>query len=96
MEKRVKILEQSELTVRQYTDKKTKEVKAISTVTFRMTDGLDTFVAEMNGERAVNCPRFDLNCEYNVQCSMMAREWKTQEGNRVQSTTIYVDRINAI
>ena len=59
MEATVRILNQSPLMTRQYMDKKTGEQKVINSVTLKLTDGLNTFLGEITGERAVNCPKFD-------------------------------------
>lgn len=97
MEKTIRIIQQSALTQRQFTDKKTGEQKVINTVTLKMTDGLDTFLAEITGEKAVNCPKFDLTKQYRVLCTMVAREWTSQQtGEQMQATTIYVDKINMV
>ncbi len=94
MEATVRILNQSPLATRQYMDKKTGEQKVINTVTLKLTDGLDTFLGEITGERAVNCPKFDPQYIYSVQCSMVVREWNSQQtGEAMQATTIYVDKI---
>ena len=95
MEKTVRILEQSALSTRKYTDKKTQEEKTINLVQLKLTDGIDTFVGEITGERAVNCPTFDKNYQYRVQCSMVVRNWTSEKtGESMQATTIYVDKIN--
>ena len=95
MEKTVRILNQSALMTRQYVDKKTGEQKMINSVALKLTDGIDTFLGEITGERAVNCPQFDLTRQYRVQCSMVVREWNSQQtGEAMQATTIYVDKIN--
>lgn len=95
MEATVRIINQSELITRQYTDRKTGEQKVINSVTLKLTDGINTFLGEITGERAVNCPRFDPQHLYQVQCSMVVREWSSnQTGESMQATTIYVDRIN--
>lgn len=95
MEKTVRILSQSGLITRQYLDKKTGEQKVINSVTLKLTDGLDTFLGEITGERAVNCPKYDPQYIYRVQCSMVVREWNSQQtGEAMQATTIYIDRIN--
>ena len=97
MEKTVRILEQSGLQQRKYTDKKTQEEKTINLVQLKLTDGIDTFVGEITGERAVNCPKLDPLHLYKVQCSMVVREWDSQQtGEHMQATTIYVDKINLI
>ena len=95
MEATVRILNQSGLMTRQYLDKKTGDQKVINSVTLKLTDGLNTFLGEITGERAVNCPKYDQQYLYKVQCSMVVREWNSQQtGEAMQATTIYVDRIN--
>ena len=95
MEATVRILNQSGLMTRQYLDKKTGDQKVINTVTLKLTDGLNTFLGEITGERAVNCPKYDPQYLYKVQCSMVVREWSSQQtGEAMQATTIYVDKIN--
>ena len=97
MEKTVRILEQSALSTRKYTDKKTGQEKVMNAVTFKLTDSIDTFLGEVTGERAVNCPKFDPQHQYKVQCSMVVREWNSQQtGEAMQATTIYVDKIGMI
>ena len=95
MEATVRILQQSPLVTRQYMDRKTGDQKVINSVTRRLTDGIDTFLGEITGERAVNCPKYDPQYIYKVQCSMVVREWNSQQtGEAMQATTIYIDRIN--
>lgn len=97
MERIVRILNQSPLATRQYLDRKTGEQKVINTVTLKLTDGIDTFLGEITGERAVNCPKYDPQYLYRVQCSMVVREWNSQQtGDAMQATTIYVDKINLV
>ena len=95
MERTVRILSQSPLATRQYMDRKTGEQKVMNSVTLKLTDGIDTFLGEITGERAVNCPKYDPQYIYRVQCSMLVREWNSQQtGEAMQATTIYVDKIN--
>ena len=95
MEKTVRIVNQSQLTSRQYMDRKTGEQKVINSITLKLTDGIDTFLGEITGERAVNCLQCDPTRLYKVQCSMVVREWNSQQtGEAMQATTIYVDKIN--
>ena len=97
MERIVRILNQSQLVTRQYMDKKTGEQKVINSVILKLTDGIDTFLGEITGERAVNCPKYDPQYIYSVQCSMVVREWNSQQtGEAMQATTIYVDKINMV
>lgn len=95
MESLVRILNQSELTTRQYQDKKTGEQKVMNSVTLKLSNGIDTFFGEITGEKAVNCPKFDNQYFYRVQCTMVAREWNSsQTGEPMQATTIYIERIH--
>lgn len=97
MEKTVRILEQSGLLQRNYTDRKTGEQKVINFVQLKLTDGIDTFVGDITGERAVNCPTYDKNYQYAVQCTMVIRTWNSQStGEAMQATTIYIDKINMV
>jgi len=97
MERIVRILNQSPLATRQYTDKKTGEQKIVNSVTLKLTDGIDTFLGEITGERAVSCPKYDPQYIYSVQCSMVVREWNSQQtGEAMQATTIYIDKINMV
>ena len=95
MERTVRIMQQSPLVTRNYMDRKTGDQKVINSVTLKLTDGLNTFLGEITGERAVNCPKYDPQYLYKVQCSMVVREWNSQQtGEAMQATTIYVDKIN--
>ena len=83
MERIVRILNQSGLQTRQYMDRKTGDQKVINSVVLKLTDGTDTFLGEITGYI------------YKVQCSMVVREWNSQQtGEAMQATTIYVDKIN--
>ena len=70
MEKIVRILEQSALQTKSYTDKKTGEQKVMNAVTLKMADGFDTFLGEITGERAVNCPTYDKSLT-SIRCSVL-------------------------
>lgn len=97
MEATVRILSQSGVNSREYKDKKTGDQKVINSVTLKLTDGIDTFLGEITGERAVNCPKFDPQRQYRVQCTMVVREWNSQQtGDAIQATTIYVDKISMV
>lgn len=97
MERIVRILNQSPLATRQYMDKKSGEQKVINSVTLKLSDGIDTFLGEITGEKAVNCPKYDPQYLYRVQCSMVVREWNSQQtGEAMQATTIYIDKINLV
>ena len=61
MEALVRIIEQSPLVSREYTDQKTGEKKVMNSVALKLTNGTDTFLGEITGERAVSCPKFNTN-----------------------------------
>ena len=95
MEKTVRNMNQSPLMTLQYMDRKTGDQKVINSITLKLSDGTDTFLGEITGEKAVNCPKFDPQFIYKVQCSMVVREWNSQQtGEAMQATTIYIDKIN--
>ena len=97
METTVRILSQSELMKRKYTDKKTGEQKIVNSVMLKLTDGTDSFLGEITGERAEKCPKYDPQHLYKVKCSMVVREWNSQHtGEAMQATTIYVDKIGMV
>lgn len=97
MEALVRIIQQNPLTTREYTDKKTGEKKVINSVSMKLTNGTDTFLGEITGERAVSCPQYNTNYFYHVNCSMVVREWNSQQtGEAMQATTIYIDKINPV
>ena len=90
MEALVRIIQQNPLTTREYTDKKTGEKKVINSVSLKLTNGTDTFLGEITGEKAVSCPQYNPN-------SMVVREWNSQStGEPMQATTIYIDKINPV
>ncbi len=94
MEKIVRILDQSELVTRQYTDKKTGQPREMKSVTFKLTDGTDTFLGDITGERAMNCPKYDKNYFYKVLCSMVVRDWISEKTSEpMRTTTIYIDKL---
>ena len=95
MEKIVRIISQSPLATRQYIDGKGNE-RVVNSVSFRLTDGVDEFVAEITGERAVNFPKLDYMHNYAVQCTMGVREWTSQQGELQLTNKIYINKINVI
>ena len=96
MEKIVRIISQTGVVSRSYTDRRTGEQKTMNSRTFRLTDGVDTFMAEMTGEKAVNSPTLDTKQLYRVQCTMVTREWTSQSGETNVTTSIYLDKINVL
>ena len=97
MEKIVRILDQSGLQTHESEDQKTGEKRKINVVTLKLTDGNDTFLGEILGERAVTCPVYEKNRYYNVKCTMRVRNWTSDKtGERMEATTIYLDKISVM
>ena len=97
MESTVRILSQSGLITKNYTDKKTGQPKVVNSVVLKLSDGIDTFLGEITGDKAVSCPKFDMMREYRVRCTMVVRDWTSQQtGESMQATTVYVDQIKMI
>ena len=96
MEKLVRVKAQSELTVRDYPDKRTGEMKKFYSGELVLSDGLDEFVAELTGDAAMQAPTFDPNTIYNVSCYLSRRIWTSQNGQQQQATSITIRQIKAV
>jgi hypothetical protein len=93
----VRVLEQTPLAQRQYKDKKTGEQKTLDCVTLKLTDGIDTFIAEIIGDQAKEFPKLDPERLYRVRCTMAVRGWTSRTtGEAMRATTIYLDQINEL
>ena len=67
----------------------------INSVTLKLTDGIDTFLGEITGERAVNCPQYDLTRSITgAVFDGVVRGAIPSRPVMMQATTIYVDKIN--
>ncbi len=92
MEKQVRIISQGALNQRNWTSPKGENV-VISSVELVMTDGIDTFVAEVNDQKAIaiNQEPLDQDVLYSAQLKMTVREWKneqTQQMNRANNIRV--------
>ena len=98
MEKRVKIISQSELRTNNWTNNKGENV-VISSVQLEMTDGNDAFVAEVTDQKAIaiNNEPLSKEAEYAVQLKMVVRSWESEQTHQKgKSTTIKVLNIAKI
>ena len=98
MEKRVKIISQGELKTNKWTNKNGEEI-VISSVQLEMTDGNDTFIGEVNDQKAIAINKEPLSkeCEYAVQLKMVVRNWESEQTHQKgKSTTIRVQNITKI
>ena len=79
MGKRVTIIGQLPLTSRQYTRQDGTQ-DTFHSMGFELTDGIDTFYAELVGDQALACKPLDQTREHTVQCAMRCRPWKDSTG----------------
>ncbi len=88
MEKQVRIISQGALNQRNWTSPKGENV-VISSVELVMTDGIDTFVAEVNDQKAIaiNQEPLDQDALYGAQLKMTVREWKSEQTQMVNHAT---------
>ena len=96
MEKTVRVLSQSPLLSRDYTDSRSGEQKKFYSVALRCSDGLDEFVAEMTGDQALNAPTFNPQALYNLSAYMTVREWTGQSGQPMMATSITVRQVKTV
>ena len=95
MEKLVSIVQQFPLQERAYTDRNGQS-QLFASMGFVLTDGIDTFYAEMQGDLARSFR--DIHPEptlmHRVQLQMGVREFKDKEGNTRYSNEIRVVKLN--
>ena len=98
MEKLVRIKSQGALQQRNWT-KQNGETVVISSVELTMTDGIDTFVGEVNDQKAIAISQqpLDPNRMYGVRCKLEVREWKSEKsGETLHANSIKVVNIEGV
>ena len=98
MEKLVRIKGQGALQQRNWT-KQNGETVVISSVELTMTDGIDTFVGEVNDQKAMAISKEPLDQDrmYGVRCKLEVREWKSEKtGEMLHANSIKVQNIEAV
>lgn len=93
--KLVKLLDQCPLVQRTW-QRPDQSQAVISSVDLKLTDGINTFYAEVTDQMAININsnRLMLNATYAIQYIIVAREWENQNHERMHSNTIRITRIN--
>ena len=89
MEKTVVIVEQLPLSERSYTDRN-GQPQVFASRGFVLTDGIDTFYAEMTGDKARTCPEMDKNKLHRVQCQLMERSYTDKDGVLHHATEVRI------
>ena len=92
MEKLVKIVQDFGLQQRPYTASN-GENKIFKSRTLYLTDGIDSFVADLTGEQAESYTPLDPALMHRVQCELRARQWTDKDGQLRYSNEITIRRI---
>lgn len=94
MEKNVKVKHQGALNQRNWTNPRTGETILISSVELLLSDGIDTFVAEVTDQQAIsiNQEPLDQNKLYGVQCRLEVSKGKSQN-NGIQNQSASEERL---
>lgn len=95
MEKIVRILEQSALQQRTYTDKAGQQ-QVFNSMGFVLTDGNDTFYAELTGDRATRQAMCDPQYMYGVQLEIRHSTYTDQQGTLRHKNDIYLNSIRVV
>jgi len=95
MEKSVTIIKQGALQERNYIDR-TGQKQVFASMGFLLTDGIDTFYAEMQGDlaRAFKDLHPDTSLLHTVQTQISVREYKDKDGNIRQSNEIKIVKLS--
>ena len=92
MEKTVLIVEQLPLQERSYNDRN-GQPQVFASRGFVLTDGIDTFYAEMTGDKARSCQELDKNSLHRVQCQLQERSYKDKDGAVHHTTEVKIVNI---
>ena len=94
MEKLLKVLSQSPLKETTWENRNHEQV-LISSVEFEMTDGIDSFLAEANGDLAkmVNQSPLQLNKWYPMSLKSTIGSWTKQDGSIAKTNRIRILKI---
>ena len=93
----MKVLSQGALKQRNWTNQRGETV-VISSVEVKMTDGVDTFVAEATDQLALQLDKEKLHTSrlYGAQMRQEVREWKNQQGEMVHANSVKLLKIAAL
>lgn len=94
MEKSVQIIQQGALVERPYQDRNGQQ-QVFASMGFTLTDGIDTFYAEMQGDlaRSFRDVKLDKSLLHKVQVQMGIREYKDKDGNSRYSNEIRIIKL---
>ena len=95
MEKNVIIKEQFPLREYQYTDSDGQK-HTMASRGFVLADGLDSFYAEIKGDRARNIGDLATDNFYRVSVELRSRCFETKSGDIMWTTDIYINNIKPI
>lgn len=94
MEKTVRILQQLAFQERNYTDRNGQQ-QTFASMGFILTDGVDTFYAEMQGDMARSNRDIhpDPDLLHQVQTQISAREYQDKDGKRHYSNEVRIVKL---
>lgn len=94
MEKTVQIIQQGALVERPYRDCNGQQ-QVFASMGFTLTDGVDTFYAEMQGDlaRSYRDIHPDTSLLHRAQMQMSIREYKDKDGNSRYSNEIRIIKL---
>ena len=95
METNVIIKQQFPLKERQYADK-AGQTRTFASRGFELSDGIDTFYAEMTGDRARNIGELDPQHFYHASLELRARTYQAANGENVWVNDIYINNMKPI
>ena len=86
------IKHQGVLERRNYVDRD-GEPRVMESMGFILSDGVDTFYAEMTGKDAAGCGTLALDALYLAQTTMDVSSWETQNHTTAYMTRIRINRL---
>ena len=89
MEKLVSIISQGAHSQRQFNGKDGQPT-VFHYMDFVLTDGIDTFYAEMTGDKARTCPEMDKSKLHSVQCQLQERSYTDKDGVLHHATEVRI------
>lgn len=92
MEQIVSIIEQKAHVSRKYTDKN-GNAQVFDSMGFILSNGIDTFYAEMTGDMARSAQPYDKNLSHMMQGNMRVNKYTDKEGVERYETKIYITKL---
>lgn len=97
MEKQMKIINAFPIQARNYTDRSGQQ-KVFKFRPLILSDGIDFIYAEAQGDYAESIAEvnFSPSATYNIQMTIIMREWQAQDGTKRYNNEVVVRRIGMV